>query len=431
MKRSYWLLLFPLAVVAFVAPAIAYFNVVFTTTTRWAAAAALAVAVVGTGRAASIFRIPAGLMALAYLAWCVLTSLWSEVPQLTLMKSAALALVTVGMLAAGQQWVARFGWDRTLHYLFPIVALALFAALFGQEAIEYASEDLALYTGLAGNPNMLGSLMNMAFPLLLWQCYRARRQKQRLLAWLAVLTIVTVALLLSISRSAIVAATITLVSFLLAVGVRRNALVYALAAILAAGAFAAIPGIYDTLEQRYVRKSGSDPEAEVFGSRQEVWEESYDLALKGGFIGGGFGVTIGDEDFAGGLTAVGYGREKGNSQLAILEETGIVGLALYLVFLFALFRSAIAPVRQAVDRDMRVMGALVLGALAGMTAQSLFEAWWVAPGSPEAAYFWALCGVATGLAAEARKHAKAMRQATLHDASARAWQGRNARDGHL
>ncbi len=49
------------------------------------------------------------------------------------------------------------------------------------------------------------------------------------------------------------------------------------------------------------------------------------------------------------------------------------------------------------------MAAILLGALAGQTAQSLFEAWWVAPGSPEAAYFWAMSGVAVGLSLEMPK----------------------------
>ena len=426
MKRSYWLFLFPLTLMAFVGPVISYVNVVFTTTTRWLAALALTVVVIATGRAVSIFRGPVGLTAIAYLAWCMLTYLWSEVPQLTMMKSVALALVVISMLVGGQQWVARFGWFRAMDYLFPILALALFAAVFGQDAIEFGDEDLALYTGLAGNPNMLGSLMNMVIPLILWQCYRFRQQRRLLVAWLAVLAIVLVALLLSISRASIVAAAVAIIVFLFAVGIRRNALAYGLAAIVAVGACLAIPGLVDTLEQRYVKKSASDPEADIFASRQDVWEESYDLALKGGFLGGGFGVTIGDEDFAGGFTAVGYGREKGNSQLAIMEETGIVGLALYVAFLIVLFRMALIPFRQSVDRNMKVMGSLVLGALAGLTAQSLFEAWWVAPGSPEAAYFWALCGVATGLAAEARRHARAVRHATASDAGSRAWRDGSA-----
>src|SRR5208283_3167499 len=128
-------------------------------------------------------------------------------------------------------------------------------------------------------------------------------------------------------------------------GIRRNALLYALAAALLTGAFIAVPNVNETLEQRYIRKAPAGSEAAIFSSRQELWEESYEQAVKGGFVGGGYGVTIGDTDFAGGLTAVGYGREKGNSQLAIMEETGMVGLGLYVIFLVVLFHRAIWSVR--------------------------------------------------------------------------------------
>ena len=297
MKRGYWILLFPVTVVAFVAPAIAYFNVIFTDTTRWAVAVALGLLLAATGRIAAVLGNRAGLAALAYLTWCVLTFFWSEASELTLMKAGALALVMVSMLAGGQYWVARFGWDRTLNYLYPILALALFAGAFGQAAIESTSDVLGLYEGLAGNPNMLGSLMNMAIPLLLWQCYRSRRRRAHLAGWLGLLAVVIVVLLMSVSRASILAAIVTIAAFLMSVGIKRNAIVYALAAVVAAAVLAAVPDVYETLEQRYVRKVARDAEGDIFGSRQEVWEESYDQAVKGGLFGGGYGVTIGDTAF--------------------------------------------------------------------------------------------------------------------------------------
>jgi hypothetical protein len=39
----------------------------------------------------------------------------------------------------------------------------------------------------------------------------------------------------------------------------------------------------------------------------------------------------------------------------------------------------------------------MLGAIVGMLIQSVFEAWWVAPGAPEFAYLFSILGVATGL----------------------------------
>ena len=425
MKRYYWLLLFPLGVMAFVAPVVMYFNLVFTTDTRWLVAAALALVMVGAGRAFSVLRHPVGLAIAGYVSWCVLTSSWSEVAELTLLKSGALAVVGLGLFAGGQYWVVRLGWARSLDYLFPLLILALFAGVFGQQAIEQSSEGLNLYEGLTSNPNMLGSLMNMAVPLLLWQSYSSRGSRTQLILWLGLLGVVLGVLLLSVSRASIIAALITCAMFLAVVGIKRNALLYALAAVLLIGTFKALPDVNETLEQRYVRKVPEGTEADILDSRQELWEESYEQALKGGFVGGGYGVTIGDTDFAGGLTAVGYGREKGNSQLAIVEETGIVGLVLYVILLVTLFRNATLPLRQSIDPDMKVMGAILLGALAGQTAQSLFEAWWVAPGSPESAYFWAMSGVATGLSIECRKRLLALKRARGQPIPERLWLGRH------
>jgi O-antigen ligase len=413
MKRPYWLLLFPLSVMAFVAPAVTYFNLIFTTTTRWVVIAALTLVLVGTGRAFSVLRHDVGLIVAVYVIWCIFTFSWSEVPELTLMKSGALALVGIGLLAGGEYWVVRLGWERALSYLFPILGLALFAGVFGQEAIEQ-SEGLTLYEGMTSNPNMLGSLMNMAVPLLLWQSYRSRGSQRQLVLWLGLLGVVLGVLLISVSRSSIIAALTTCGVFLVVVGVRRSAFLYALAAILLCGSFMAVPDVYETLDQRYVRKAPEGSNADILNSRQELWEESYEQALKGGYVGGGYGVTIGDTDFVGGLTAVGYGREKGNSQLAIMEETGIVGLVLYIVFLVVLFHKAALSVRQSIDPDMKVMAAILLGALAGQTAQSLFEAWWVAPGSPEAAYFWAMSGVAIGFSVESRKRVTALKRVAMY-----------------
>jgi hypothetical protein len=45
-----------------------------------------------------------------------------------------------------------------------------------------------------------------------------------------------------------------------------------------------------------------------------------------------------------------------------------------------------------------MMMGLLIGTLSGMILQSVFEAWWVAPGAPEFAYFWAVAGAALGAA---------------------------------
>ena len=50
------------------------------------------------------------------------------------------------------------------------------------------------------------------------------------------------------------------------------------------------------------------------------------------------------------------------------------------------------------DQDESVEYALILGLIAGLIAQSVFEAWWTSPGSMESAIFWSALGVASALA---------------------------------
>ena len=94
----------------------------------------------------------------------------------------------------------------------------------------------------------------------------------------------------------------------------------------------AVPAIQSSLYERLIVK-GNVETGDVLHTRREVWSELYELAKRGGMVGAGYGVSIGSGDFAGGFTVVGYGREKGNSQLAVWEETGIVGLILYALIL--------------------------------------------------------------------------------------------------
>ena len=98
-----------------------------------------------------------------------------------------------------------------------------------------------------------------------------------------------------------------------------------------------------------------------------------------------------------GFTAYGYGREKGNSQLAVMEELGLIGLGLYVALLATLLSYLAHTFQRIRMRDEKVAFGIVTGAIIGMIVSSVFEAWWVAPGSPEAPFFWGLIGIALGL----------------------------------
>lgn len=148
-------------------------------------------------------------------------------------------------------------------------------------------------------------------------------------------------------------------------------------------------------------------------TRNKVWQKSYQQAAKGGWMGGGFYVTIGEDDFS--LShPKGYGREKGNSQLAIVEETGIIGLSLCLLLIIGFYWHALKYYRHLKPVRKKVAMGLVLGMISGLLAESFVEAWWDSLG-PEVFCFWALIGTAFGMIYLERRERRIRNMVKLKD----------------
>jgi O-antigen ligase len=399
-------LLFPLTLMAFVGPVVTYANILFNTSTRWGVLALLVGSLIVQGRFLFGLRqsIPGFWIGL-YLFWCVATTLWSEVPDLSLYKSIALFFIAVSLLSAGRFWVNVKGIDQTLSYLLPILFFVFVAGIAGQWAEgsrDAVGRGVVLYRGLTGNPNMFGSMISMTIPLLIWKLYASWNRPRYRLLWVGGLFLAIVFLLMSHSRAAMLTVIFASSGLMLALNLKKQLAFLLGVTLLIIGTLSLKPDLINYVEKHYIYKSGT-AERGVLYSRKNVWKESYELAQQGGLIGGGYGVTIGETGFAGGLTAVGYGREKGNSQLAIWEETGIIGLFLYFTIIVVLFSKLLLSYRRSRDLKLRIHIAIILGMQSGLFVQSLFEAWWVAPGAPEAVYFWALTGISIGLLDKVRK----------------------------
>jgi O-antigen ligase len=200
------------------------------------------------------------------------------------------------------------------------------------------------------------------------------------------------------SRGAMLIVSLTFCGFLMAISMAKRIQFVVLGAGLLVCLAIFVPEKFASL----VYKQGLREQGVLF-TREKVWSDSYKQAEKGGWFGGGYGVTIGElGEFDGGLDSYGYGREKGNSQLAIVEETGLIGLGLYVVSLLVLFTRLLRTFLRSPPGSFRAMMGITIGGVAGMLLGSAFEAWWVAPGSPESVYFWTLAGVALGLTSPKR-----------------------------
>ncbi len=398
--------LFPFTIFAFSAPPVKYANAIFDTTTRWLALAILITYLLGSLNLLLFLRSGIGILLLATAWWTVASASWSEIPMLSLFKSIAFSLISLGLVSAGMLWVACHGETRAFHYILPIAALTFFAAL-GPGAAEYSHENsqTVIYRGLAGNSNMLGMFCAMSFIGAVGAYANGDLGTRGRRLTLFVIILLLIISVWAKSRASLLIILFTGLGYMIGKGLLRRAIELSFVVWTAVIVDFAFPEIMEFVEFHMIRKGGTVEEGVLF-SRVEVWTESFDLALKGGWVGGGYGVTIGETGFSEGLeglTALGYGREKGNAQLAILEELGIIGLLLYVIFLMVMFGLLVGAFKRAQSKKLKISIGIAFGALTGFVANSVFEAWWVAPGSPEAPFFWGLVGVAAGLAVIAQQ----------------------------
>jgi O-antigen ligase len=402
--------IFPVTLLAYDAIGTRYWNVIFNNSTRWVLLAILCFSVLMRGHLLLAFRTRWGAVLAAYLVWCICTVEWSEVPQLSLMKSIALIVGVLTLFGAGQAWTFHSERNAPFSFLLPMVVLALFAGLFDRGA-GHTSGTIKIYQGLSANPNHLGAMVAMSFPYAVWQAYKNTGRIGAYVISLSIITSLLVLLWFSGSRAAMLAALSTFAVFLVALSPKKRTMAFGLLGILSLGAAIAVPAIQTSVYGRFVLKGNATNE-DVLSTRRGVWAKSYELAEQGGVLGGGYGVTIGHTDFSGGVTAVGYGREKGNSQLAVWEETGMVGLALYALLIFGIMLGLGSSLTKIKDRESKVKLGLLFGAILGFTIHSVFEAWWVAPGAAEFAFFWAMVGAAYGVVRRtsfSRQHVRSAR----------------------
>ena len=126
----------------------------------------------------------------------------------------------------------------------------------------------------------------------------------------------------------------------------------------------------------YLKKGGSD----YFARRNILWTPSYNAALNGGIFGLGYGVSdtkvktlYMKENTFGEIK-----REKGNSILAIVEETGIIGLTLFLLPIGYLGKEFFNRYRLSTNfLNSNFEFIIGFSFLIAFILHAQFEAWWV------------------------------------------------------
>jgi O-antigen ligase len=306
-------------------------------------------------------------------------------------------MTTLFVFLAGFLWSTRFGVRKSLDYLKLFSLVALFSTIAGYFFSPRPFHTLGFYLGWCSNVNMNGVLTSVTSAYLLWLIYTYTANKRYRALLFALYAVNLVAVVGTGSRAAMLIVLLIVLGYLVGSGKTQAILIIpAAVGVLVVGMMTYEP-LNDWIMGRFVTKF----DQEALMTRRDPWQQSLEGAREGGLLGGGYGVSIGFASNWQGdrlsATDEGYGREKGNSQLAIIEETGLIGLLFYVILQCYIFYSLIRGTLHARDGTQRVALGIVTGLAFGLFVQSCFEGWYVAPGALESVLFWSTIGVGFGV----------------------------------
>jgi hypothetical protein len=380
-----------------------FFPPLFNGSLRWGYVLLVAVLVLLARASRQAYKTDLFKWLFAYLVWCSLTIFWSEIPELSLYKMLAAWLALLSLFVMGHVWGSSLqAADEVWHLYRWLVPAILLVAILGKGGQGLLEEGENYYEGLAGNPNFLGWMMSIIIVPIGWRVMHPGKNDSIYVKYLyrAGLLLGFYYLLSSQSRAAMLTTFIAATAYLFATHSGKRWRIITALLFLGSSAFLLIPALSDTIYSKYVIKgTGQDIAYAWAQSRRGVYDMTMEGAKAGGWLGGGYGISIGSDPsrYSGGLTSVGYGREKGNGALAIIEETGLIGFGILIMLFLHFFKVARKAYRLMSDREEKVRIAVLTGYAAAMLILSNFEAWIVAPGSPESLFFWGYVGVVYAL----------------------------------
>ncbi len=316
-----------------------------------------------------------------YPLYCLITSLWSLYPDITLQRSVYQILLYSGTISAVLLY-KNFLPDKGIVFLLPanisIVLISLFSLLTNIPDNSWTGGHGLGFMGFAGHQNTLASALLFTLPGLL--AYKIKNKGTKInvirIFYFLLLTFDFLLLLLTYSRASILALIIGTITYLLITkSIKILSLLFSIFALIFVLYFI-VPPLQNSINTLISKDGGS-----ILGRRMILWEPSLEAAKSGGVIGLGYGVSapnIKAPVLTGSHYENGrYIREKGNSVLAIIEETGLIGLLLFLLPLFYIASKLFKSLSQLLTTHY----SLLTAALAAMLIHAQFEAWMVGVGS--------------------------------------------------
>ncbi len=274
------------------------------------------------------------LLILVYLAMTFLTIVAAENPLFSSMKWISHALMLLIFLVFLRQNLRANHVKSVVFFLKGTIICLLFASWMKPESLV-SSLDAQLYRGAFGSPNAMGQVAAMGALLFIHGALIGK------IYWLRYLEASVAALAIwlawaSGARSAIIAllAGVVLLNYFYRTRLGKKTIG---ATLLMAFLMVTMPNLPKSTQLVLLRgeRTSESFSEQIFKSRKDVWSAAWEGFRKRPFLGWGFGAddTI-SKEWNVQFTALGtVSRDNVNDTMIVLESTGIVGLAAYLLLI--------------------------------------------------------------------------------------------------
>jgi O-antigen ligase len=353
-----------------------------------------------TGLPSSIIHQPYFLFLLPGL-WFLLTLLWSSYPEISALRALYFILISTGCISAGILWI-RYSNKNIFDFLLPanliVVLICVFSILTNIPSDSWTAGHGKGFIGFFGHQNLLASVLLFTLPVVFGVKIKAQSKKLKVFIFI-LLTLNFILLILTYSRSAIVAMIFGLIVFLI---LNKNWKVLSYGFIVAVILTSII--YFTPSLNNFADKILKKDFPEVYSSRLWMWEPSYNAAFEGGFFGLGYGIShpeIRSGEYSDRFEDGRLIREKGNSSLALIEESGVIGLVLFLIPVFYILLRVIIGKDSLLTTQYSILNtnySLLTAALAAFILHAQFEAWWIGVGSVQLPLFLLYIGLTIHLA---------------------------------
>jgi hypothetical protein len=333
--------------------------------------------------------------------WALITSFWSSDQITTMYRSLFFILLLIGSFIAGR-YLTKFKIHQ-IGYFFLfinllIVSSNLLSFIIGIPDLPIKGAKYFGFMGFTNHPNKLGQYIFLTFPFALFSIYYLRelfKEKRGYLIVLAVLLILSNFYVLWLSKSRASMGALIMFIFVFVIFSINLKKIFTIV-VPTIVSLALIIGLSSNLTKYINNFIFKNDSSNIFSSREYLINASYKSALDGGIFGLGYGISSEKyvaKEFGDFRTTEYFQREKTVSLFAIIEETGIVGMFLFLSGVIAVLVHNFKLLQAHKNSNYFHFYLFTFSFLLALNVYAQIESWWIGIGSVPLPLFFILSGI--------------------------------------